>query len=510
MRLKMSKDARKELLKSFKPEYGEATKGEKTLLLRGFLKATGYSRGHALALLNSVGPEPKPKPRMRHRVYDEPVVEALKKVWFVSNRICSKRLCPFMEYLVNSLERHGHLKLTREVKSKLLSLSPSTADRLLRREKQKYSRGRSNTRPGALLKRQIEVRTFADWNDVVPGFFEADCVAHCGAVAKGSFLSTLTLTDIATGWTECRALPNKTESAVAAALSAVAELLPFPIKGFDSDNGSEFINSKVIDWCTARKVTFTRSREYKKNDQAHVEEKNGSIVRRYVGYDRFEGEDSRLLMEKLYSLTSIYVNLFQPSMKLRVKERDGGKVTKHYEEAKTPAQRLIESKISTAVKAQLKRRFRNTDPVKLLAEIEQTQIALWKTSVNIDPASVAETSLLRILESTETTTSEELASRLSIHRQNLRKKRKKAKVSHPIAISKDEPIQALVRKHISKLPSGTTFGPKDLLHICSRAAADTILSRLAQRKVILKVGWGRYVRPMLEYEKTKNKKNSKK
>ena len=197
-------------------------------------------------------------------------------------------------------------------------------------------------------------------------------------------------------------------------------------------------------------------------------------------------------------------------MKLRVKERDGGKVTKHYEEAKTPAQRLIESKISTAVKAQLKRRFRNTDPVKLLAEIEQTQIALWKTSVNIDPASVAETSLLRILESTETTTSEELASRLSIHRQNLRKKRKKAKVSHPIAISKDEPIQALVRKHISKLPSGTTFGPKDLLHICSRTAADTILSRLAQRKVILKVGWGRYVRPMLEYEKTKNKKNSKK
>lgn len=191
--------------------------------------------------------------------------------------------------LLTALERFGHLSISMEVRNRLLTISTSTVDRLLETKRQENSKGICTTRPGSLLKKQIKIRTFADWDDVVPGFLEGDLVAHCGDQIGGAFLNTLVLTDIASTWTEFFPLLRKSEADVIAALKVAQQILPFSLIGLDTDNGSEFINYTLLNFCKTQKITFTRSRAYKKNDQAHVEEKNGSIVRRLIGYDRYEG-----------------------------------------------------------------------------------------------------------------------------------------------------------------------------------------------------------------------------
>ena len=198
---------------------------------------------------------------------------ALVTVWKAANRICARRLMPFLPDFVAALERFGHLSLAGEVRERLLAMSPATADRLLYHERHPAGSTISTTRRGKLLKHQIPVRTFFDWNDLAPGFVEADLVAHCGEGAEGAYLNTLTLTDIATGWTECLALIRRSEADVSAAIHAVRQRLPFPLLGLDTDNGGEFINYDLFRYCEKEKITFTRSRAYRKNDQAHVEEK---------------------------------------------------------------------------------------------------------------------------------------------------------------------------------------------------------------------------------------------
>lgn len=500
----MNSDARRELVKALRAEYLDSSKAGKTALLEAFIKSTGYARKYAISVLNS-GRACAPLPRrVRSSSFGPDVEDALIKVWIAGNRICSKRLHPFLRVFLNALQHHGHLKISAETQAKLLTMSVATMDRLLKSERKKHARGRSTTKPGSLLKRQIAIRTFADWNDTTPGFLEADLVAHCGETTKGTYLNTLTLTDIETGWTECLVLPNKTESAVAAALSQVVESLPFPMKGFDSDNGSEFINSKILGWCEQRKVTFTRSREYKKNDQAHVEEKNGSIVRRFVGYDRFEGDLSLRLMTKLYKKMRLYVNFFQPSMKLCAKQRDGGKVSKTYKEAKTPCQRLVEANANSALKARLDTEFRSYDPLLLLREIEDLQIALWRTSVTIKPGDIAEGSLLKLFQLEPPATANDVIERLSIHRQDLRKKRKKVKVSYPQepVVHAHFPTEA-IRQWVRKQPPGRTFKATDIAHLANRANADSCLSRMVRTKDLVKAAWGRYAVPGIASQKNK-------
>ncbi len=223
-------------------------------------------------------------------------------------------------------------------------MSPATIDRILRplRESSK-PKGISTTKSGILLKRRVPVRTFADWNDTRPGFFEADLVAHCGWTTEGAYLNTLVLTDIGTGWTECIALLHHTQHAVIEAIEAARRLLPFPMVGLDSDNGSEFLNGEMLAYCEREKITFTRGRAYRKNDQCFVEQKNGAVVRHLVGYDRFEGQRAWLQLRELYRAIRLYVNFFQPSMKLQIKHRDGAKVQRIYEKAKTPFQRVSEA-----------------------------------------------------------------------------------------------------------------------------------------------------------------------
>jgi hypothetical protein len=375
----MSIAAKKELLASLKNKYIKAElREEKIKIIDALIFATGYKRKYAITLLNKEANNNKIKNKGQQIKYDQTVKLALITIWNAANRICSKRLKPFLPIFIESLEKHGHLFLTEKTKDQLSHISTGTIDLLLKDERVKL-KGKSTTRSGSMLKKQIKIRTFSDWDDIIPGFFEADLVAHCGGSTSGSFLNTLTLTDISSGWTECLPLLYKSKENVIEGLKVSIKILLFKILGIDTDNGSEFINYALLEFCETHNITFTRSRAYKKNDQAHVEEKNGSIVRKIVGYDRFEGIDAWKALAELYASLRLYVNFFQPSLKLLSKKRDGAKVTKQYDKAKTPCQRLLEdSNIPNEVKQKLQYQSETLDPVILLQEIQQKQQNLWK------------------------------------------------------------------------------------------------------------------------------------
>ena len=378
----MSFQGKRELLAQVAPRYREASRKEKSVILNEFIAATGYARKYAIRLLTlRVISSPGPVRRPRARRYGKEVQEALTIAWAATNYIGSKRLAPFLEELVPALEEHGHLKLSEEARAQLCRISHATIDRILR---PLYvgdaPRGISTTKRGTLLKHQVPVRTFADWNEIEPGFLEADLVAHCGRSVEGAFLHTLVLTDIATAWVECLPLRYRSQHAVIQALDQARRLLPFPMLGLDTDNGSEFLNAEVLAYCEREKITFTRGRAYKKNDQCFVEQKNGAVVRQLVGYDRFEGERAYRQLAELYRGVRLYINFFQPSMKLKTKHRDGSKVRCTYDTAQTPFQRLRSSLDADELK-RLRAIFQALDPVRLLRQIEALQDALWKHAV---------------------------------------------------------------------------------------------------------------------------------
>ena len=265
-------------------------------------------------------------------------------------------------------------------------MSAATADRLLRSQRTRGQRGLSATRAGTLLKQQIPIRTFAEWEETQPGFLEADLVAHCGTDIEGGYLYTLTITDIATGWTECLPLLYRSQEAVLVALQRARTLFPFPILGIDTDNGGEFINEVVVAYCEQEHITFTRGRPYQKRDQCFVEQKNGAIVRQVVGYDRFVGEHAYRQLTELYRALRLYVNCFQPSMKLLSKERDGKKFRCVYDPAKTPLQRLLLSGILPALKQQeLTEVAEVLDPIRLLHQLKQLQQAVFRCAAGYSP-----------------------------------------------------------------------------------------------------------------------------
>jgi hypothetical protein len=376
--------AKRELLLQVIGRYRDATGHQKSQILDEFVAVTGYARKYALRLLTQPDlPPVKPLARPRARHYGPEVQAALEVAWAAANQVCAKRLVPFLPDLVAALERHGHLTLRDDVRARLLQISPATADRLLRaRRRQHQPRGISTTKAGSLLKHQVPVRTFTDWNDARPGFLEADLVAHCGTRAEGSYLSSLVLTDVATGWTECLALLHRSQEAVLQALDYARRLLPFPLLGLDTDNGSEFLNQELVASCDREHITFTRGRAYKKNDQCYVEQKHGSIVRALVGYDRFEGEQAYRQLSELYRAVRLYVNGFQPSMKLHTKHREGSKVTRTYHDARTPLQRLVASgALPKDHQERLVALFQALDPVRLLQQLPALQEALWQHAI---------------------------------------------------------------------------------------------------------------------------------
>jgi hypothetical protein len=380
----MSYVARRELLAQVAGRYQLARPSQKTRILDEFVASTGYARKYALSLLAQPPPgPPEPLRRPRARRYGPAVQEALARAWLAANGICGKRLVPFLPELVASLERHGHLTLTAETRTALLALSPATADRLLLPlRRPDGARGRSLTRSGPLLKYQVPLRTFADWDDVQPGFVEVDLVGHGGGSAAGVFLCTLVLTDVATGWTECLPLLHKGQDTVLEALVRARELLPFPLLGLDTDNGTEFLNERLLAYCRTEAITFTRGRPHRKNDQCFVEQKNGVIVRQLVGYARYVGPETWVQLGELYRAVRLYVNFFQPSMKLVAKQRDGAKVQRHYDVARTPAQRLAATEaLAPAARAWLTHLQAALDPVGLREQVLGLQETLQQRAV---------------------------------------------------------------------------------------------------------------------------------
>ena len=376
----MSFRAKRELLVQVAPRYRAARHGQRSVILDEFVAVTGYDRKYAIRLLLGPIRPPVPISRPRAAQYGAEVQAVLASAWTAANGICGKRLVPFLPELIPTLERHGHLTLTEEVRQQVLALSPATADRLLRPLRQPH--GQTTTKPGRLLKQHIPVRTFTEWTDVQPGFVEADLVAHCGGSADGAFLYTLTLTDVATTWTECLPLLHRTQHGVVQALQRARGMFPFPLLGIDTDNGGEFINDELLAYCAAEQLTFTRGRVANKNDQCYVEQKNGSVVRQLVGYDRFEGERAWRQLAELYRAVRLYVNFFQPSMKLRTKTRTGSRVRRTYGPAQTPFQRVVASGVLDATSARrLQAVYRALDPVRLLQQVETLQEALWRQAV---------------------------------------------------------------------------------------------------------------------------------
>ena len=314
---KMSKTARDELVSALARRYAVGTRTEKTRILDELEAVTGFHRKHAMRVLRSGSTGPRAEGRAGRRIYDDAVRDALVVLWEASDRICGKRLKALIPMLVEAMERHGHLQLGAEVRAGLLAMSAATIDRSLRETRELAGgRKRRRTAPPSSVRRSIPVRTFSDWDDPLPGFAEADLVAHSGPVTRGSFVQTLVVTDIATGWTECAPVLYRDQTLLREVLGEVRRLMPFDLLGFDTDNDSVFINETLRDYCRDAGIVFTRCRPWRKNDQAFVEQKNGVVVRRIVGYRRLEGLEAAAALSRLYATTRLYVNFFQPSFKL--------------------------------------------------------------------------------------------------------------------------------------------------------------------------------------------------
>ena len=371
---RVSMATRDELVMALADRYRSGDRPERGCILDEFVAITGFHRKHAMRLLRVGKANRRDGPRPQRRLYDDAVREALVVAWEASDRICGKRLKPLLPILIEAMQRHGHLNFQPDVIVQLLAMSPATMDRALAEIRaQAGDKPRRRSVPSA-IRRSIPVRTFSDWDDPAPGYIEADLVAHSGPVAKGSFVQTLVLTDIATGWTECAPLLVREQRLLTEVLGEARKLMPFPLLGFDTDNDSVFMNETVHLYCKETGVAFTRCRPYRKNDQAWVEQKNGAIVRRMVGYRRFEGLEAAATLAELYRSVRLFVNFFQPSFKLAEKERDGAKVRKRYHRPATPHQRLLaDPRTSEETRLRVDAVHATLDPIRLLQDIRVLQ-----------------------------------------------------------------------------------------------------------------------------------------
>jgi hypothetical protein len=322
---------------------------------------------------------PQRRQRIKPRTYDQKVQRALVQIWELLDYVCGKRLVAILPEIIVKLEEFDELHLDEEIRTKLMRVSAATADRLLQPERRKHElKGRGHTRAGTLLKHQIPIRTFAEWDEGKPGFVEVDLVAHDGGMAIGDYAQSLDMTDICTGWTETMAVPNKAQVWVFEAIEKARDRLPFPLLGIDSDNGSEFINHELWRYCIKEGISFTRSRPYRKNDNCYVEQKNYSMVRRKVGYQRFDTPAEGLLLNQLYDQLRLFTNFFEPTMRLKSKERLGSRVKKCYDAPRTPYQRVLDSPVVTeANKDALRRQYQQLNPAALHRELRRLQKQLF-------------------------------------------------------------------------------------------------------------------------------------
>ena len=364
-----------EILRALRGRYSTAEKKAKTKILDEFTAVSGYHRKHAIRLLvrQSQKSEDSPHHVRSARIYSEAVREALIFIWEAADRICGKRLKAIMPEFVESLTRYGHLQLDPEVRRLLMKVSASTIDRQLSPVR-KHSKQKQKRKQVRKISKQIPVRTSSDWNGPLPGYLEIDFVVHGGTSMAGSFINSLVVTDVCSGWVEAVPLLAREQSFVVEGLEKIRQLLPFSILGIDSDNEGAFINDTLFDYCKRNNFEFTRSRPYHKNDQAYIEQKNGSVIRRFTGYNRYSGIVAAKVFTQLYSAVRLYVNHFQPSFKLKSKERSGSHITKRYHKPATPYNRLLAHEaVAPQTKEMLQSIQLHLDPIELLHSIRETQ-----------------------------------------------------------------------------------------------------------------------------------------
>jgi len=373
---------RQAITKEMARRYARAEKKQRGAMLDELCALTGYNRSYAARRLRARahGPAPPKRGRERPRTYTAELLPALRKLWATLDRCCGKRLAAVMEATIAALERHGEISLTPEQRELLVAASPATLDRLLAPERRRLRlRGRSMTKPGTLLRSQIPVRTFAEWDHGRAGFLEIDLVAHEGGDSSGEFAYTLCATDVASGWTEPRVVRNRARKWTFEALQDIRRCLPFALLGLDSDNGGEFINHHLANWCAGQEISFTRSRPLNKNDGCYVEQKNWSVVRRETGYGRYDTDAERELIAVIYADLRLYVNYFLPSMKLRLKQRVGARVTKRYDTPATPYQRLLALKaLDEATAARLAAECLSLNPAELRRRLTDNEKKLTR------------------------------------------------------------------------------------------------------------------------------------
>jgi len=388
MGTKMTHAARVELTNEVRKRYCAAGGAEKSKILDEFIAVTGYHHKSAIRALNAEPMIKRRQNRARPALYDEAVQAALIVLWESSDRVCGKRLRALLPILVPALERNGHLHLLEPMRQKIMAMSASTIDRLLRAPRSaKHLKKRRRAMPEA--RRRVPVRTFSDWNEPPPGSMEMDCVAHCGDANRGSYVNSLVLTDIASGWTEAAPLVVRESGLLVETLERVRLGLPFALRALDVDNGSEFVNESLINYCLSHGIELTRSRPYRKNDQAWIEQKNGAVVRKLLGYRRFQGIAAAQAITRLYGASRLFVNFFQPSFKLAEKHREGAHVSKRYHPPQTPCDRLLQAEgLPEAAKTKLREVASALDPLKLLEEIRAVQAHLVVLADGETPPSV--------------------------------------------------------------------------------------------------------------------------
>lgn len=351
---------KKALTQELARRYRRSDRKHKTAILDEFVKTTGYRRKYAIHLLanwgksktriidgelvNIVVGRPKKRKRVGRVIYGAEVKVAVKELWEFFDYMCGKRLVVLIRMNIDALVREPELSIDKEVKRQLLSISAATIDRILKPEREKIRfKSRARTRPGSILKHQIPIRTFYPWDERLPGFFELDTVGHDGGSAAGEYCFTLNATDVYSGWVELRALRNRAHRWVMEQVIDIRSELPFTLKGVDTDNGGEFINKVLLNYCKEHEITFTRGRPYRKNDNCFVEQKNDMAVRRTVGYYRFDTEEEYEALQNVYKHLCPLLNFHYPSVRIIAKKRIGSKVKKIYDDPKTPYMRLLES-----------------------------------------------------------------------------------------------------------------------------------------------------------------------
>lgn len=368
--------------KAIKDRYRKTSKKKRTLMLDELCATTGYNRSYARRVLGCKKlPGRKKLYGPRKRTYDYELFVVLRKLWVIADGICGQRLAPFLPELVGILEEKKELRLPKRLRKKLVTISASTVDRILKATKKQYQlKGRSTTRPGTLLRGTVAVRTFDDWSDLIPGFFETDLVAFCGETVRGDYVNGLNLTDVATGWVCLEAVMGKGQFRVHQAIDRARQRLLFPMKGLDPDNGTEFINWLMKRYCETNQIIFTRIRPNRKNDNCFVEQKNYTVLRRFLGYARFDTEKQLGIIKEIVTLVELYVNFFQPVKKLQEKVRVGARVKKRYDMAKTPYQRILDSGVVIGEnKMRIQEVYSSLNPVELKRKINWLTVKLNRT-----------------------------------------------------------------------------------------------------------------------------------